>query len=154
MNIKNNKPRKRSRYKQGYFPINECLKYIGKGPIIYRSSWEYKFCKYCENNPRIVNWSSEPFVIKYFSPIDEKYHKYHPDFYMKLDDGSQYVIEVKPMKDITKPGIPRKKTAKKIASYKRALITYQTNLAKFEFAKRWCVSKGMVFKIITENFFK
>ena len=48
MNIKNNKPRKKSKYAQGYFPINECKKYVGYGPIIYRSSWERKFCFYCE----------------------------------------------------------------------------------------------------------
>lgn len=153
MSIKNNGPKKRSPWKQGFFPIHECKKYIGKGPIIYRSSWEYRFCKYCENNPRIQFWSSEPFEIKYFSPIDEKYHKYHPDFYMKLDNGEEYVIEVKPKKDLLKPSIPKRKTKKKVEGYKRASITYRTNMAKFEYAKRWCDSKGYIFKIVTEEFF-
>lgn len=154
MNIKNNKPKKNSPFTQGYFPINECTKYIGSGPIIYRSSWEYKFCKYCENNPRVVSWSSEPFTIKYISAVDNREHKYHPDFYMKLDTGEQFVIEVKPLKDLLKPTVPRVKTQKKVLAYKKANEVFLTNISKFSYAKKWCESRNYIFKICTEEFFK
>ncbi|MFM2010951.1 MAG: hypothetical protein RLZZ479_1342, partial [Bacteroidota bacterium] len=41
MSIKNNKPSKKSTYRQGYYVLNNPDKYIGDPTkIIYRSSWE------------------------------------------------------------------------------------------------------------------
>ena len=117
MSIKNNKPNKKGRFKQGFFPLDECKKYIGVGPIIYRSSWENKFCIYCETNKHVVKWSSEPFEIKYWNPIKEKYSKYHPDFFILLDDGKKLVIEVKPDNQIRKPTPPKRKTFKTLKNW-------------------------------------
>ena len=153
MSIKNNKPNKKSRFKQGYFPINECKKYIGAGPIIYRSSWENKFCIYCETNSRVVKWSSEPFEIKYFNPLKEKYSKYHPDFFMLLDDGKKLVIEVKPSSQIKKPKPPKRKTPKTVKNYKYLVEQYILNMAKFAAAKKWCDDRGYIFKIVCEDWF-
>ena len=36
--------------------------------IICRSSWETKFCNYCDLNENILEWASEEFYIKYVSP--------------------------------------------------------------------------------------
>jgi len=154
MSIKNLKPRrnKKGGPKQGIFPILECKKYIGPGPIIYRSSWENKFCIYCETNASVIKWSSEPFEIKYWNPIKEKYSKYHPDFFMLLDNGKKLVIEVKPDAQIRKPILPKRKTVKTVKNYKFLSEQYILNMAKFAAAKVWCESRGYTFKIITEDF--
>ena len=108
--IKGNKPSKKSGFVQGYFPILECKKYFGNGPIIYRSSWEKKFCLYCERNPEIIQWSSESLSIKYFNPLDEKYHTYFPDFVVRTADGRTIIVEVKPKAQLKKPNPPKRKT--------------------------------------------
>ena len=83
MSIKNVKPTKNSGFNQGYFIPNFPEKYIGPTPIIYRSSWERKFCIWCDMNDKVLNWSSEPVEIKYWSRQDNKARKYYPDFYFK-----------------------------------------------------------------------
>ena len=154
MSIKNNKPSKKSGFKQGYFPINECKKYAGKGPIIYRSSWEYKFCKYCESNSSVLKWVSEPFEIRYINSLDGREHKYWADFLIVLEGGKKYLIEIKPKSMLQKPNPPKRKTAKQIKSYKYAYEQYVTNMCKIESAEKFCNERGIEFKIITEDFFK
>jgi len=155
MNIKNNKPSKKSKFLQGYFPLNEATKYKGAGPIIYRSSWEKKFCMYCERTTKIVWWSSESLCIKYFNPLDNKYHKYFPDFILGLDDGKVLIIEVKPKSQLIKPNKPKRKTKKSLKSYKWAYQAWITNMAKKKAAEDYAKRKGRCeFIIITEDFFK
>ena len=36
-------PRPNKKFKQGSIKPEDCKKYLGKKPIIYRSSWELKF---------------------------------------------------------------------------------------------------------------
>ena len=83
MSIKNLKPRGNSGFVQGYYEPQNPDKYIGPTPIIYRSSWERKFCIMCDTKDNVLKWSSEPVEIKYISRQDNKQHKYYPDFYMK-----------------------------------------------------------------------
>jgi hypothetical protein len=97
--IKNVKPN--GRYKSGKFVPRKPEKYIGDiHNIIYRSSWEGRFCLYCDQNPNIIKWSSEPVQIEYWNPIDKKTHTYHPDYYIKVQkiDGSteDWILEIKP----------------------------------------------------------
>ena len=69
-------------YKGRYQPTNP-LKYKGNyRNIIYRSLWERKFMKYCDRNPNILEWGSEEFCLPYKSPLDNKVHRYFPDFYI------------------------------------------------------------------------
>ena len=154
MNIKNNKPKRKSKFKQGYFPINECKKYIGNGPIIYRSSWEYKFCKYCESTLDIVKWVSEPVAVPYINSLDGKEHKYFPDYFIELTSGKKYLIEIKPSAQLKEPKKPKRKTVKSVKNYKYAYEMYVTNMCKIQFAEAFCNKKGWQFKIITEDFFK
>ena len=154
MNIKNNKQKRNSGFSQGYFPINECQKYIGKGPIIYRSSWERKFCMYCESIPQIVQWSSEPVKIKYINSLDGREHSYFPDYYMKLDNDDEYLIEVKPSSQLQKPTPPKRKTKKAVANYKYAYEMYVTNMCKMQYAEHWCNKRGWKLLVVTESFFK
>lgn len=154
MSIKNLKPRKNAPTKQGYFTINECKKYFGKGPVIYRSSWEYKFCIWAERNSSVKRWSSEPVAITYFNPYTHKYSKYYPDFLVELTDGKVILIEVKPRKHIVKPEKPKRKTKKAIASYIYTLEQYTKNMAKFQAAVKYCEGKKWVFRIADESWFR
>jgi hypothetical protein len=154
MKIKSIKPSKKSGFIQGYINLNECKKYLGNGPIIYRSSWERKFCLYCERHPEIIQWSSESLSIKYFNPIDEKYHTYFPDFLVKTGDGKTIIVEVKPKAQLQKPNLPKRKTPKQIESYKWAYSTYITNMSKKKYAEEYAKSRGWDYMIVTEDFFK
>ena len=89
MSIKKIKPTSKSGYKQGYYKPRFPEKYMGPGPIIYRSSWERKFCHWCDHNEDVLNWISEPFSIKYFNILDKKFHNYYPDFYVKMKKGEE-----------------------------------------------------------------
>jgi hypothetical protein len=59
-------------YRSGKYEPKNPEKYIGDiHNIIYRSSWEYRFCTYCDTNDAIVKWSSEPVSIDYYNPLDK-----------------------------------------------------------------------------------
>ena len=118
--------------------------------IICRSSWEKRFCNWCDLNESIIEWGSEEFWIPYRAP-DGRVRRYFPDFIMKVkeQDGKikTYVIEVKPKKQTLKPK-PRKKVTK---SYLYECKTYEVNQAKWKAAKEWCADRKVEFKIVTEK---
>jgi hypothetical protein len=159
VDIKKLKPN--GKWKSGkYFPNNP-EKYIGDiHNIIYRSSWERKFCQYCDINPNILKWSSEPLSIPYWSPIDKKEHKYFVDYYIQVKKADQTIenwfIEIKPENqyDITKrPQEPTGNlTEKKIRNYNEKLKTWIINRAKFEAATRFAEARGYKFGAINESF--
>ena len=119
--------------------------------IICRSTWERKFCNWCDLNESILEWGSEEFWIPYRSPIDNKTHRYFPDFIIKVKESNgevkTYVIEVKPKRQ-TKPPIKKKRVSK---SYLYEMKTYSVNQAKWSAANEWCKDRRIQFKIITEN---
>ena len=119
--------------------------------IICRSSWERRFCNYCDLNENILEWGSEEFYIKYVSPVDNRFHRYYPDFIIKVKESTgklkTYVVEVKPFKQ-TKPPIQKKRVTK---SYLYECKTYAVNQAKWRAAEDWCKDRKIEFKIITEQ---
>jgi hypothetical protein len=158
MDIKKLKPS--GRYQSGkYIPQNPS-KYIGDiNNIIYRSSWERKFSQYCDLNPNILKWSSEPLIIKYWSPIDKKEHNYHPDYYIKVVNSKgeieEWILDIKPQSQYKldkKPAIKGNITEKKLKSYNEKLKIWITNRAKFEAATRFAESRGYKFGAIDESF--
>ena len=137
-------------YKGKFYPQNP-LKYRGNpSNIIYRSSWELRVMKYLDDNPSVVWWASEELPIPYYSPVDQKKHRYFPDFIaqMKLKDGKimTYIIEVKPDRE-TRPPIQKKKTKRFI----QESITYVINECKWKAATEFCKDHGWQFKLITEK---
>jgi hypothetical protein len=155
--IKSNKPSHKSGYRQGYYKLSYPEKYIGDPTkIIYRSSWEYRFCRYCDTNEKVEKWSSEPLGIKYVSPIDGKEHTYYIDFYMRVIEDSKpidYLAEVKPSASLVKPVLEGKKmTTNKIKNYNYALQTWLVNRAKFAAAKHFAEGRGYKFIVVTEEF--
>jgi hypothetical protein len=156
MDIKSLKPKvqtKQSKFKQGYYPIDETKKYIGKGPIIYRSSWERQFCDYCEKNAQIVSWSSENVKIQYVDTLDGTYHYYFPDFYITTITGLSMLIEIKPLAQTKQPVKPKTITFKTKKRYEESFEIFRINMLKFSAAKKYCDTKGWIFRILTEDFF-
>ena len=138
-------------YKSRYYPSFP-NKYKGNpNNIICRSSWERRFCKWCDLNENILQWGSEEFSIPYISPIDNRIHKYFPDFIVKLRESSgrirTYVIEVKPKKQ-TRPPKPGKRKTK---SFIYETMEYAKNQAKWKAAEEFCADRMIEFKIITED---
>ena len=74
--IKRVKPTSKSGFKQSYFQPKNIGKYVGELPIICRSSWEKKFAIFCDTNPAVIKWSSEPTEIKYYNILDKKFHNH------------------------------------------------------------------------------
>ena len=142
----------RKRYK-GIFKIKNPKKYKGNPTnIIYRSLMELRFMKWCDTSEKILQWSSEEVVIPYISPIDNKRHRYFPDFLIQTSKG-WFLIEVKPQVE-TKP--PKKLivetlTLKKKRRYNKAVRTWLVNEAKWKAAKTVCNVQGWTFLLMTEK---
>jgi hypothetical protein len=137
-------------YKGTFLPKNQ-NKYRGDPRnIIYRSTWELRVMKYFDDNPNIIWWSSEELIIRYRSPIDQKIHRYFPDFVAKIKkkDGSEktVVIEVKPFKQTQKP-VQKRKTKRFIEES----VTYAINQEKWRAADGFCKDNGWEFMILTEK---
>lgn len=158
MSIKNVKPTKNSGFHQGYFKPTNPEKYAGPLPIIYRSSWEYKFCIWCDINDKVLVWSSEPVEIKYWSRQGNKQRTYHPDFYFKIlkQDGTfeEYLAEIKPKQQIQKPKPPTKMSKKALKSYKFLAEQYVKNMDKYNAAKLYATERNWKFIVLTEDTIK
>ena len=134
-------------YKGLYKPTHP-KKYVGDPKkIVYRSLLERRFMRYCDLNQDILYWASEELPIRYFNPIDKKFHRYFPDFVVKTSKQKKYMIEVKPSRQIGKPKPPKKKTK----SYMRESFEYIKNQAKCQAAKSYCDDNDLEFKIISEK---
>ena len=137
--------------KSEYYPSYP-NKYKGDSTnIICRSTWERKFCRWCDLNESILEWGSEEFYIPYISPLDNRVHRYFPDFIIKVKESTgqikTYVIEVKPKKQTRPPKTPKRKTK----SYLYECKTYAVNQAKWKAAVEFCEDRRIKFKIITED---
>ena len=138
-------------YKGKYYPSYP-RKYKGDPTnIIYRSLWERKFMVYCDKNQNILEWASEEIAIPYRSPIDNRVHRYFPDFYMKVKEVNgkikRYVIEVKPAKQTKPPTKPKRQTK----GYIREAYEYAKNQAKWKMAREFCADRMWEFKVVTEK---
>jgi hypothetical protein len=137
---------------QGKYRPSNTKKYRGNPTnIIYRSLWERKFMVYCDKNENILEWGSEEIAIPYRSPLDNKIHRYFPDFYIKYKDANGKVrrslIEVKPYRQTQQPPILEKKTK----GYIYEVAEYAKNQAKWSAAKEFCEDRRWEFKIFTEK---
>ena len=145
--IKQLKPKKGGRYRQGYVNPRGCKKLYESQenkPIIYRSSYEYKFIQWLERSSQVVRWGSECIGIRYISPLDGKTHTYYPDYVMELNDGTTVLVEIKPWHETQPPpaNVPQN-------SYQ--YTTYVKNRAKWQAAIDFCSHNNMKFMIFTEH---
>jgi hypothetical protein len=160
--------------KQGYAIISNPEKYIGDpAQIIYRSTWEYSFIKYCDSASSVLRWSSEPIAVKYFDKVSklvecQKYgldpnnptnwiqKNYYIDFWCVVDKGDGTVkkmfIEIKPSNKLIKP-TPPPENASPGAQKKFNILAkeYLVNEEKFKAMKKYAESCGAEFHVFTEK---
>ena len=119
--------------------------------IIYRSLWERKFMVYCDKNPNILEWGSEELALPYRSPIDNRIHRYFPDFYIKVKESTgqikKYLVEVKPKRQTVEPTVQKRKTKQ----YIYEVTEWAKNQAKWKAAREFCEDRQWQFKIVTED---
>ena len=139
-----------SQYNQGKFIPKNPHKYIGNvHEIFYRSSWEKKFMIFLDLHDQIIQWASEELAIPYISPVDNKVHRYFPDFLIKKQTpkGAEFnLIEVKPSKQTQMP-VVKKHTRRKL----NEVVTYAVNQSKWKAAEEYCRDRGWKFMVITEK---
>jgi hypothetical protein len=138
-------------YKGRFKPKNP-EKYKGNPTnIIYRSLWELRFMRHLDSHPSIELWSSEEIIIPYISPIDNRIHRYFPDFWIRAKDKNGTIntmlVEIKPMKQVKEPVRQDKITRRYINEVK----TYGINSAKWKAAEKYCLDRNWQFKILTEK---
>lgn len=136
----------------GTFRPTNPQKYVGDYKnIIYRSSWEARVMNWLDKNPNIVSWASEEIIIPYVSPVDGKWHRYFPDFVVKVRDKTgqlrTLMLEVKPKKQTQEP-TPQRRVTKR---YITEVTTWGVNQAKWKAATEYCLDRNWEFKLITED---
>lgn len=162
---------------QGVYVPKHPEKVIG-GAVITRSGWEFAFARWCDDNPSVLEWGSEPCAIQYrnpgavnmdacrkanvspMDPLNWPINDYYPDFYVMLrtdddTDGTDVVrllIEIKPYAQTQRPVPPP--TGAKLQEQKRfveEVKTFLQNTKKWEAATVWAKDHNMDFKVFTEN---
>jgi len=136
---------------KGIYKANKPEKYIGNAKnIVYRSLWERGFMKYCDQNEKVIRWSSEEISIWYYNPVKKRKARYFPDFYIeyinKNDERKKMLIEVKPKKETVPPQYKKKTKNTLIAE-----ALYVQNQAKWRAAEEFCLDQGWEFRIMTEK---
>ena len=146
--IKKLKPKRNSKYHQGYIDRSQCRKLFNSvkdEPIIYRSGLELQFIEFCESNPKIKRWASEPIAIEYFNRLSRTNKNYYPDYVIETTDGNHIIVEIKPYSQTIKPA------TKDSAWLKEAWVT---NTDKWKAANEFAHQHNAKFIIVTEKFFE
>jgi hypothetical protein len=141
-----------TKYNKGKFKPKNPQKYKGNPSEIYwRSSWELKLMLYLDEHKEVISWGSEEIIIPYRSPLDNRIHRYYPDFVVtKINSEGKRetaVIEVKPAKQTVPPKIKEKVNK----SYITEVKTWGVNEAKWKAALEFCKDRGWTFHIFTEK---
>lgn len=139
-------------FKQGFFKPKNPAKYKGDATqIVYRSGWELRLMSYFDMHEDVLWWSSEEKIIPYRSPVDNKIHRYFPDFLINIKNKEgkteTVMIEVKPKSQTKEPKRPSKVTKK----YINEVFTYGVNQNKWKAAEEFCADRGWRFMIMTEE---
>lgn len=136
----------------GKFSPKNPNKYLGDPTNIwYRSLWERRVMAHLDSNENVVGWSSEEIIIPYLSPVDNRWHRYFPDFLVKSKNKQglieTIIIEVKPSSQAIAPKTQKRVTQKYITE----VMTYGVNQAKWKAAEEYCKDRNWKFIVITEK---
>ena len=136
----------------GKFSPKNTNKYLGDPTNIwYRSLWERRVMVHLDENPSVVGWSNEEIVIPYLSPVDNRWHRYFPDFFVRVKNKNgileAMILEVKPASQSVAP----EKKSKITRRYIREVVTWGVNEAKWKAAIEYCKDRSWQFKVITEK---
>jgi hypothetical protein len=136
---------------KGKFTPKNIKKYAGDSSnIVYRSLWERNTFRWLDDNPSIKSWASEEFFIPYLCKTDNRMHRYFVDVWFETLEGEQYIVEIKPKKELSPPKKPPRKTKRFISES----LTYIKNQSKWESAQKFAQSRGWKFVIWTEDTLK
>jgi hypothetical protein len=153
-----NKSKFNTKYHQGVFIPKNKDKYVGI-PAKYRSSWEYFFMLYLDENQNITKWSCESVRIQYFD-LENKSHIYYPDFYYEIKNPNnsalmdRVLVEIKPAKEFNPPEKPLVESEKSLRNYEYAIRTHIKNKLKWDAAIEYCNKRSMKFILISEEHLK
>lgn len=136
----------------GKFSPKNTNKYLGDPTNIwYRSLWERRVMVHLDDNPSVIGWSNEEIIIPYLSPVDGKWHRYFPDFFVrtKTREGkvASTIIEVKPSKQAQPP----QKRSRVTKQYINEVATWGINEAKWQAAMEYCKDRNWKFVVVTEK---
>jgi hypothetical protein len=135
-----------ARFAQGKYTLVNPAKYVGNRNPTYRSSWEWHFMRFCDQDDRILKWASEAIKIPYKDPFTGKGTVYVPDFFIQYADakGKMQVelIEVKPQNQTLH---------EKVGKNRNNQLQYVKNQVKWRAAYEWCARQGIKFRILTEQ---
>lgn len=133
------------KFAQGHYVVRNPAKYVGKGSPKYRSSWEWAFMNFCDNNDNILQWASESIQIPYRHPLTGRQTIYVPDFFITYRGRDNQVraelVEIK----------PKKQSIVESKASARDRATVAVNYAKWDAASKWAQRQGIVFRVITED---
>lgn len=136
---------------KGKYKVKKPEKYEGDWKnVVYRSSWERQFFRWCEDTPEVRYWSSETVVIPYRCKTDNRIHRYFMDVKVKFNDGRTVLFEIKPESQTNPPKKPKRQTQR----YLKEVMTYVKNTCKWEAAEKYSAERGWEFVIATEKTLK
>ena len=134
------------KFAKDVYKVRNPEKYVGNKPPVYRSSWELTFMQFCDNNPSVQQWASEPVRIPYRDPLTGKGTVYVPDFLIVYLDKNMKnhteMVEIKPANQMIKEKVGKN-------PYNQA--QYVKNMAKWEAAGLWCRNQNIRFRVINER---
>ncbi|MFW6246706.1 MAG: TnsA endonuclease N-terminal domain-containing protein [bacterium] len=171
---KPNKSEKAKTYQGYYKDLKNPNKYIGDPKqIIYRSSWEFSFIKWCDFSPSVLRWSSEPVKVPYYdrvsnleenrrygldpnNPKNWKVRHYYTDFWVEIskqnNEIERWFVEIKPACKLKRPKSPPENAkVQTIKKYNREMKEYLINEAKFYAINEWAKRHNSKFYVFTEN---
>ena len=130
----------------GRYRVKNPKKYEGDHTqVTYRSLWEKHAFKWCDDNPKVKRWSSEEVIIPYLYEVDKRYHRYFMDLKLVMEDGSTWLVEIKPDKEKRPP------TGKRTKRYINEAMTFVKNQNKWSAAEEFAKDRGWHFVIWTEK---
>jgi TnsA endonuclease N terminal len=135
-----------AKFARGKFAMKRPDKYVGTKSPTYRSSWEWSFMNFCDNNDNVLKWASEAIQIPYRDPLTNRQTVYVPDFFIQYVDANNRIltelVEIKPASQTILERVGKNK-------YNQA--QFVKNQAKWAAASLWCRQQGIKFRILNEN---
>jgi hypothetical protein len=135
-----------TKFARGKFTMHHPEKYVGTKVPTYRSSWEWTFMNFCDNNKSVQKWASEAVQIPYRDPLTNRQTVYVPDFFIQyLDKNNKLIVELIEIKPASQTILER------VGKNKYNQMQFIKNQAKWAAATLWCRQQGIKFRILNEN---
>lgn len=140
---------------QGPYTCLNPSKYIGFKQAFYRSRMEKTLFAKLDQNPKVLRWATELFSISYIFNLDQRKHQYWIDLYYESlnKDGQleKFIVEIKPISDLSPPKQAKNKTAKSLKNYNYKMVQYNKNISKWSAATEFSRINNMKFFIMTDG---